>query len=55
MRDAVRAEMEGQDLTFVVLDMALEDQVHRLGDRHGGDDNAVRIMKVGYELLGGFF
>ena len=54
MRDAVRAEMVGQDLTFVVLDMALEEQVGRLGDRHGGDDNAVRIMKVGDEIFGGF-
>ena len=37
----------GPELQIVVLDMTLEDQMERVRRRHGGEDSAVDMFKVG--------
>ena len=37
----------GPELQIVVLDMALEDQMERVGERNKGEESAVEMCKVG--------
>ena len=49
MSESLRSEL-GEDLEIVMLEMTGEEQEERIRIRHEGSQDAVDLMKVGWEM-----